>query len=240
MSAWKKQQNADGYVDGVRAAIPLIAEQIELVHRLIGAALPTVEHLLDLGCGDGALAASVLSRHPAASAVLVDFSEPMLARATERFEDSGQAVRVIRADFGAPSWRGALPPGRPYDLVLSGYAIHHLDDDRKQVLFRDVFELLGPGGLFLNLEHVASTSRLGQELFDELFIDSLFAQALRRDPAASRAGVAAAYHGREDQHDNRLAPAERQCQWLRAAGFVDVDCYFKILELALLAGRKPA
>jgi len=239
LSAWKKQINADSYIDGVRAAIPLIDEQVALMHRLINATLPAIENVLDLGCGDGALAASVLARHQDASAVLVDFSEPMLARAQERFDGNDAAAVLVHADFCERTWIDRLPDARPYDLVISGYAIHHLDDERKLLLFRDIYRLLRPGGLFLNLEHVAPVSCLGHELFDELFINSLFDQAIRQDPAVRRTAVAAQYHGREDQHDNRLAPVDEQCRWLREIGFIDVDCYFKFLALALLAGRKP-
>jgi hypothetical protein len=32
---------------------------------------------------------------------------------------------------------------------------------------------------------------------------------------------------------------DRQCQWLEAIGFVDVDCFFKLFELASFGGRKP-
>jgi len=32
---------------------------------------------------------------------------------------------------------------------------------------------------------------------------------------------------------------EAQCAWLGEIGFADVDCFFRILELALFGGRKP-
>lgn len=240
MSAWKKQANADSYVDGVRAAIPLIAEQVDLVHRLIDGTLAAVERVLDLGCGDGALTESILTRHPGASAVLVDFSAPMLARARDRFAKRGYDASFVQADLAERSWQSAIETHPPFDLVISGYAIHHLAHSEKQALFRDIVGLLQPGGLFLNLEHVAPESSLGRKLFDEMFIDSLWRQASDRDPDTERDVIAATYHGREDQDDNILATVEDQCRWLREAGLVDVDCYFKFLELALLAGRKPA
>ncbi|CAN0477203.1 unnamed protein product, partial [Phaeothamnion confervicola] len=36
-----------------------------------------------------------------------------------------------------------------------------------------------------------------------------------------------------------LAPVETQLEWLRASGFVDVDCVFKLFELAVLTARRP-
>ena len=42
-----------------------------------------------------------------------------------------------------------------------------------------------------------------------------------------------------EEFDNILAPVGDQCDWLREIGFEDVDCYFKIFELAVFGGRKP-
>jgi hypothetical protein len=30
-----------------------------------------------------------------------------------------------------------------------------------------------------------------------------------------------------------------QCQWLQEIGFGDVDCFFKLFQLALFGGQKP-
>jgi hypothetical protein len=44
----------------------------------------------------------------------------------------------------------------------------------------------------------------------------------------------------DEDPSNRLAPVDTQLAWLRDAGFVDVDCYWKWLELALIGGVRPA
>ncbi len=59
------------------------------------------------------------------------------------------------------------------------------------------------------------------------------------DPNKTREEVALHYYNRPDKAANILAPVEDQCQWLRAIGFENVDCYFKILELAMFGGTKP-
>jgi hypothetical protein len=43
--------------------------------------------------------------------------------------------------------------------------------------------------------------------------------------------------GKEDKA-NRLLPMETQLSWFRELGFVEVDCYWKWLEMALLIGFK--
>jgi hypothetical protein len=98
---------------------------------------------------------------------------------------------------------------------------------------------LKPGGLFLNLEHVAPTSAWAQQAFDDLFIDSLWSFHQKRGETISREEVADAWYHRPDKTVNILAPLEVQCAWLREIGFVDADCFFKLFQLALFGGRKP-
>lgn len=56
----------------------------------------------------------------------------------------------------------------------------------------------------------------------------------------SRSEVAETYYYRPDKAAKILTPVELQCQWLREIGFADVDCYLKILELAVFGGRRPS
>jgi SAM-dependent methyltransferase len=199
-------------------ALAYLAKADEIPHRTEGEAtllelLPDrVDRFVDLGCGDGRLTALVLAARPAATAVAVDFSTTMLAAARERFADDGP-VAVVAHDLDA-----TLAVDGPVDAVVSSFAIHHLADPRKRTLDDEVFSVLRPGGVFLNLEHVASpTVALHLDFLAELGID----------PA-------------DDDPSNQLAPIDEQLAWMRDTGFIDVDCHWKWRELALLGGVRPA
>ncbi len=167
--------------------------------------------LLDLGAGDGRLLGLLLLACPAAQGVAVDFSPAMLDRLRQRFGDDPR-VRVIEHDLGRP-----LPDLGAFDVVASSFAIHHLPHPRKRQLYQEVWSLLEPGGVFANLEHVASPSpRLHRR-----FLDALGITPEQEDPS------------------NQLLDVETQLGWLREIGFVDVDCLWKWRELALLVGTKP-
>ncbi len=147
---------------------------------------------------------------------------------------------VAKADFSTPEWMQALEPCIPFDIAVSGFAVHHQPDKRKQALYAELFDILAPGGVFLNLEHVASATTAGEELFDEFFLHSLHRFHSTTDHPADRGAVAETYYKREDKKENILTSVEVQCTWLRTIGFRDVDCFFKMFELALFGGRTPA
>ena len=237
--AWKGEALVRTYLEGIRGAIPLAREQIDLMLRLIEGAALSVERIADLGCGSGVLARAILDAYPRASATLVDFSEPMLREARTQMQPYAGRCIIAQADLSDPAWAHVLGSEATFDVIVSGYAIHHLTDVRKRALYQEIFDRLRPGGVFINIDHVASPSGWLEENFDELLIDSFHAYQQAAGLAKTREEVAAEYVHREDKQGNLHAPVEDQCNWLRACGFQDVDCYFKVLELAVFGGRAP-
>lgn len=244
---WQTAELAQTYLNGVRGAIPLAQEQIEVMLRLVRAARPTVEMVLDLGCGDGILGQAVLDQSPAAHGVFLDFSEPMLTAARQRLAGYDGRVTFIHADYGESDWRVEIgerfnrqsPISNLFDVVVSGFSIHHQPDGRKKEVYAELYDLLKPGGIFLNLEHVASPTRWLEQRFEEHFIDALVRYHETAGTGKTRAQIDRDYYSRPDKVANILAPLETQCGWLRNIGFEQVDCYLKIFELALFGGVKP-
>jgi SAM-dependent methyltransferase len=180
----------------------------DLAERMLLEALPPrVDRFLDLGTGDGRLIALVRSAHPDAEAVGLDSSQAMLDRAGERFPSAQAGTELRLHDL-----RNPLPLSGPFDAIVSGLAIHHLEDARKRELFAEVRSHLAAGGVFANLDLVAAPTPALHERFRRLI-------------------------GRpEDDPADRLADLADQLDWLGAAGFAVVDCQFKWLQLTLVVG----
>jgi ubiquinone/menaquinone biosynthesis C-methylase UbiE len=165
-SSWKDAEVAHRFLDERRRAIPLGDEQVAVLLRLARQFVPQPGRVIDLGCGDGFLARAVLSGFPTAHTLLIDHSEPMLRRAHEAMSPFSGRYEIHHGDL-SESLRGVIGDG-PFDLIVSGYAIHHLPTARKRSLYREIFDLLRPGGLFVNIEHVASATPELEAVYDEV------------------------------------------------------------------------
>jgi tRNA (cmo5U34)-methyltransferase len=206
VNLWSSAAHALEYLERA-ASIPHRTEGEAVLLEFLPAQ-PT--RVLDLGSGDGRLLALVKLARPEAAAMAVDFSEAMLERLRARFA-ADRSVEVRAHDLADP-----LPELGRFDAVVSSFAIHHLGHQRKRALYAEVYQLLAPGGVFLNLEHVSSPS----PALHQRFIDALQDRRGDEDPS------------------NKLLDVETQLGWLREIGFSDVDCTWKWLELALLTGTK--
>lgn len=234
--SWKDEEVIKTFLE-IRGGIPLAGEQAKVMLRLMRSLGRPVERFMDLGCGDGAMAAVITGNFPEASGTLVDFSAPMLKEAQKRFEGNG-GIKIVEADFGEASWTEKVERDAPFDAIVSGFAIHHQNDRSKKRIYSEVFSLLAPGGIFLNIEHVASRSEWGKEIAEHLFIDSIFEYNRGRGKDGTREEVVRDFLDRPDKDSNQLTPVEVQCEWLRDSGFTDVDCFFKVFELAVFGGRR--
>jgi tRNA (cmo5U34)-methyltransferase len=179
--------------------------------------------ILDIGAGTGLLAALLLTRYPSAPVTLLDFSEPMLEKARERFSGRNN-VRYIVADYNSADLRGT------YDVVCSALSIHHLTRENKEQLYGRIFDALNPGGVFVNADQVLGESPLIQKHFIEYWDDFI-----RDGPLLP--GEAAEIRKRRDTLD-RNERLGTQLDWLRDSGFSDVDVIYKNRMFVVFTGRR--
>jgi tRNA (cmo5U34)-methyltransferase len=186
----------------------------------------------DLGAGTGAAARTVLDRFPAARAILADFSPQMMTQGIVELGPYEGRYSYVEFDLTQEGgWPAGIPV--PVDAVISSLCVHHLKDERKQKLFREILKHLAPGGWYLNYDPVMPP--------DPVAAEAWLRAGDRRDPsaAAKRAHRTPEEQFRYENHVRYMIPLEPQVAFLRAAGFEGVDVYWKELDYAIYGGRRP-
>jgi SAM-dependent methyltransferase len=226
---WKDPERVREYVGRMDRRAEERRQQLELLARLIPFGTSEPIRVLDIGAGYGAVVSAVLDRFPRASALLLDVSEEMIRVGGERMAPYKGRYTYVFGDFGD----GALPAEivGPFHAAVSSLAIHHVPAQGKQVLYTDVFARLAPGGCFLNLDLVSPPDDSLRELYRRVHEEER--EARGEPPPQHGQGGGACGHGEMQTLDSHLT-------WLREAGFVSVDCFWRRLGMALFGGFRPA
>lgn len=106
--------------------------------------------MLDLGCGDASSITQVMKRLAIESYRGVDLSGPALELASRNLGELSCPTDLINADL--LEYLEASPG--EYDVIFSGFALHHLPSDRKQDFFRHCADRLSANGILLLIDVV--------------------------------------------------------------------------------------
>ncbi len=190
--------------------------------------------VLDLGCGDGVLAEELLRIDSSIIATLVDGSHAMLKEAHERLK-AYKKVRFIEATF-QEILHGTVEL-ELFDLCVSSLAIHHLNMEKKALLFRYLFNHLKNGGFFINIDVVLSPSEEIEGWYCTLWkhwmqnmLDRFGIHDENPDDIINRY--------KDPSSMNKPDTLDAQLIALKETGFLDVDCYYKNGFFAIFGGRK--
>jgi tRNA (cmo5U34)-methyltransferase len=201
-----------GFDDFYRAAIDLIQFPRDSCLKV-----------LDLGAGTGLMAAFIAYSFPNARITMVDISNEMLERARARFELAGPRFRFEVSDYGVDRIQ------EKYDAIVSALSIHHLSDEQKRSLFKRIHGALNDDGVFVNAEQFRCATPERHKFHHERWLTRV------RELGADDRDLAAAL---ERMKFDRAATLEDQLEWMREAGFRDIDCAYKNLIFAVYCGLK--
>jgi SAM-dependent methyltransferase len=168
---WDVQQT--GYV-------PEREQRFTVMFDALAALLPEAFVALDLACGPGSLSRRLLDRFTSARAVAVDMDPVVLALGKGAIGTVAGRLRWVDADLATPGWVEALGEPR-FDAVLSTTALHWLTAEQLVGVYRNLGQLLRPGGVLLNGDnmafgpHLPTFQRLGKEAQDRDWSDAAFA-----------------------------------------------------------------
>ena len=222
-SSWDRQQ--EWYM-------PDREERFRVMLDMVAATVGEAPRVLDLACGTGSITDRLLRRFPAARSTGVDLDPALLTIARGYFTGDGRAD-FVTADLKSAHWPRALTHDR-YDAIVTATALHWLHSDDLRVLYGRLAELVRPGGVFLNADHMpdpgtplinAAESAQRHARMDRAKADGVLDwrawwQLAAADPAL--AGPTAERFRIYGEHaDGDTPPAAWHAQALRAAGFTE-------------------
>lgn len=215
------EQTAFDYDGLIPRLIPYYREQQDLIIQLIPFASNDRLKVLDLGAGTGILSALVLQAFPQANVTAFDMAENMLKICQTNLSAFGERLTLKQGNFAADDF------GSGYDLVVSGLAIHHLDDTGKQQLFRKLFHSMNSGGILLIRDIVTGATPNLTKQYEQLWREYI------KGGGEDDAAYFQAY-----LEEDIPSSVEEQIQWLAAAGFSEVGCHWRYLNFAIFGGVK--
>jgi ubiquinone/menaquinone biosynthesis C-methylase UbiE len=238
--AWKNEALVAGFVEQTTAGAENRRVLFDFACDLFPFERDARIRVLDIGAGYGAFAAAVLERFPQATAVGLDFSEPMIAVGRERMARFGERFSYHIGDIAPGLLPRDLPA--PYDAAVASASILHLPRELKRRMYGELFRVLNPGGCFFNVEWVAPANEEMQAWYQahgERERQRLYSQA---EPPQNAHELMLQHHFESDAHQrhHHLETEADQVAALRAAGFVHVDCFYKRLLQTLIGGYKPS
>jgi ubiquinone/menaquinone biosynthesis C-methylase UbiE len=217
--------------------IPDRKERFKVITRLIADTQKKVARGLDVGCGMGSLMLPILQAFPAAEVWGVDFDAALLALAKKRLAKFGKRAKLVEADLRKQNWTSLVPES--FDAVVSATTLHWFSRRQLSRLYKQFSRILRPGGIFLNADHVCSTSRGVQKRWEkhrDLLVSrrrintddwngfwKAYGQALKINIMDYRRKLMGPWVGSEQG-----LSLEWHFEQLKAVGFEAVDCFWRL------------
>jgi tRNA (cmo5U34)-methyltransferase len=217
-------QSVNYYDNWMKLALPSYDEIFATTLELIPFDRDKAIDVLDLGAGTGLFSEHVFKNYPRAKFSLCDLAPKMLDVARERFRKHPEQFDYLVQDYRE------LDSENRYDLVISSLSIHHLEDEEKRQLFKQIHRALKQTGVFINVDQVKGPTPEMQKLYWENWLEMV------REKGAAEDQIQASIQRRREY--DKDATLTDQLGWLSEAGFVTVDCVYKNYFIGVFSAEK--
>ena len=234
--AWS-EVSSQYFIDYAAYYVPDRAVQLETICALIPTK-PELFHVVELCCGEGLLARTILERFPNCRIHGYDGSNTMLEKTRATLQPFSERFTLHTFDLAAAEWR-SFP--WPVQAVVSSLAIHHLDGQQKRELYRDLYRLIAPGGALIIADLIQPVHLLGVQAAARAWDEAVRQAALARDGNLAAFDVFQrdrwnVYHYPDPM--DKPSGLYEQLRWLEEAGFDAVDVVWLKAGHAIYGGRK--
>jgi tRNA (cmo5U34)-methyltransferase len=236
MSEWT-EKDSSVYREIADMAVPRRDEMMRTLVAAVPFAAAETVRIVEVGCGEGHLSARLLEAFPQSTITALDGSESMRAQATARLAAFGDRVRVRAFELASLDWWDVMFGA---DVVISSLCLHHLNDAKKQYLYKAAADRMSPRGALLIADVIEPMHASARTLAADEWDASARAQAAGAgEPELfSRFLDAKWNHFRFPDEMDRPSALFHHFVWLKHAGFAAVDCYWTFAGHAVFGGLK--
>jgi tRNA (cmo5U34)-methyltransferase len=216
---------------------PLRWKMIEIALEILPFHQTQSLRALDLGVGTGIFSKRFLEKYPNARVVAIDGATSMLELAKSRLGDLTQRVEWILSDFQAMATKVTRP--NIFDVVISSYALHHLNVQEKLAVMKSVVQAIKPGGWFLNADIVEAEAPEVERRIQEIRVEGVTNRAPAQDKRfRSTITTRQFLDDLEAKEQDQPQTLEKDLQILRKSGIKNVEVFWKEYREAVIGGSK--
>jgi tRNA (cmo5U34)-methyltransferase len=237
---WSEEESAL-FIKHGNCFVPNREKQINILTSLIPHDSSKAIEVVELCSGAGLISRSILKKFIHANLLAMDLSETMLAKTIENLSAFRDRVKTKQFNLSEKEWRKEFTS--PIDVFVSSLAIHHLDDEEKLQLYRDLYPNLNTGGALLIADLIRPNSKIGFELAASNWDEEtcLRSEKLMGNDEAYRAFQKLEWNYfryPDDDPIDKPSPILHQLKWLEEAGFKGVDVFWLHAGHAIYGGYK--
>lgn len=208
---------------GIKKSVPHYDKMLAVLAQMLPFSSADSFKVIDIGTGTGNVARMLRASFPKCGLTCLDLSPKMIEKAIEKLK-AFTGITYIQADVSSYKF------DEKYDAIVSSLTLHHLETDKDKHAFHvKAFKALNKGGAFINADIIAAPGKRQQEVNLTAWKDHI-----RR--SASEAFVKDRY--KKYLAEDRPAVLLNELLSLKAAGFKDVDVFWKYYNFAVYGGYK--
>lgn len=244
MESWEFQQNSH-----IRFRENRFRVMFDLLEEAFGDSI----NALDVACGPGSLSRRMLDRFPHSQTTSVDYDPVLLAIGKTFLRTYSDRITWIEGDLRADKWSGGLQAGS-YNCALSTTALHWIDAQHLKMLYTNLYELLSDDGIFMNGDHMLleendskilelaqrASERWSQRSFEDtgsMDWDSWWSYIRDKTELADLMEERSRRYASPGNHNHRV-PLKRHIEFLKSAGFRNVDVVWQYSSDRILVAMK--
>jgi tRNA (cmo5U34)-methyltransferase len=234
MSQWSEEDSAT-YAALAEIAVPRRREMMATLVAAIPFARDEPFRMVELGAGQGLLAEAVLDAFPAATLLALDGSASMRLDTVARTARFGARAAVRNFALDAVDWWDLM---RGVDLVMSSLCLHHLNDAKKQYLYKAVADRLSARGALIVADLIDPATPASREIAADAWDRSARDQAdAIGQPQLYQKFVETGWnHFRTPDEADHPSALLHHLVWLKQAGFLAADGVWLFAGHAVLGG----